>query len=451
MTRHRIALQGSRLLPGQSLADPVDSSEGWRSACDVVVIGGGIVGVCTALFLADRGVEVVLIEKGVIAGEAPGRAVSFIDSAMMAREKQEAIRTSKTLWGALDRRCGGRTGYRQSGLVFAMDRAKDLLVAADWARHTTAEARILTRIEALQLMPGGASAPFEGALYLPTDGYADPRRAAPAIADLAKDAGAHLFQGVAARRILTEGRRMTGVETERGVIRCRQIVVASGIWSTLLLRPLGFEVPQLHGFATASEVAAPALPAGIGGGVGGIAFRPNDQGTHVVGPHLSLAPVTPASIRNAWRFRHVLRGLGRVIDLAPNLAHFRLMRQAETWRGDGPSPFETHRILEPEHRHYSEAVALSGLARSFASSEPPRLIRSWAGALATTPDNMPIIGSVPDHDGLHLACGMYYGFTFGPVAAAILAARVMNAVQPVDPNCFRPDRFQDGSSIRFHQ
>lgn len=433
MTRHRIALQGSRLLPGTSLADPVASSEGWRSACDVVVIGGGIVGVCTALYLADQGAQIVLIEKGVIGGEASGRAVGFIDSAMMAPEKQAAIAASKTLWAALDRRSGGRTGYRPSGLIFAMDRAPDLMRAADWARQPGVQARILSRGEALQLIPTAAEAPIKGALFLPTDGHADPRRAAPAIADLAMRAGAHVLQGVAARRVLTEGRRVTGVETERGLIRCRQVVVAAGIWSSLLLRPLGVDVPQLYGFATAS----------------GIAFRPTDQGTHVVGPHLSLAPITPAGLRHARRFRHVLRGLGRVIDLAPNLSHYRLMRRAEAWRGTGPSPFETHRILEPEPRHYSETAALTGIACTFTTAAPPRLIRSWAGALSTTPDNMPIIGALPSHDRILLACGMYYGFTFAPVAAAILAAQALGGAAPIDADHFRPERFEAGRAGRF--
>jgi glycine/D-amino acid oxidase-like deaminating enzyme len=135
------------------------------------------------------------------------------------------------------------------------------------------------------------------------------------------------------------------------------------------------------------------------------------------------------------------------VDLAPSLSHYRFMRRAERWTGTGPSPFELCRILEPEHRRYSEFAALNGVARTFRDGEKARLLRSWGGALATTPDNMPIIGPVPGYPEIHLACGMYYGFTFGPVAAALIASRVLGALPPVDPTPFDPGRFSGGRPV----
>lgn len=451
MRRHRIALQGSRLIAGRSLADPVPDSAPWSGKCDVVIIGGGIVGTCVALYLAERGVDAVLLEKGVIAGEASGRAVGFVDSVMMAREKQAAIRCSKTLWADLDRRCGGAPSYRQSGLVFALHRESDLQAAAGWINRMGPEtdARLLTPLETERMLPGTHAAQYRGALHVPSDGHAEPRRAAPAVAREAIRLGARVFQQCAARRIVTQDRRVRGVETERGLIRCDQVVVTAGVWTSLILRILGVDVPQLYGFATASEVASAPLPAQIGGSAGGVAFRPTSDGTHVVGPHLSLAPVTPAGLRNALRFRHVLRRLGHVVDLAPSLSHYGFMRRAEHWTGTGPSPFEGCRILEPERRRYSEFAALNGLAKTFRGGEEARLMRSWGGALATTPDNMPIIGPVPGYPQIQLACGMYYGFTFGPVAAALIASGLLQDVPPTDPTPFALERLLDGRPIRY--
>jgi glycine/D-amino acid oxidase-like deaminating enzyme len=299
------------------------------------------------------------------------------------------------------------------------------------------------------MLPGTDAADFHGALFMPSDGHAEPRRAAPAIAREAIRLGARLQQNCAARRILTDARKVRGVETERGPIRCDRVVVAGGVWTPLLLRALGVDVPQIHGFATASEVTSAPLPALIGGSAGGVAFRPTASGSHVIGPHLSLAPITPAGIRNALRFRHVMRRLGHVVDLAPSLSHWRFMRQAEQWQGTGPSPFERCRILEPERRLYSEITALDGLARTFHDAARTALVRSWGGALATTPDNMPIIGPVPGYPEIQLACGMYYGFTFGPVAAALIASRILGDAPAVDPALFLPGRFSDGRALRF--
>ncbi|MEM6666932.1 MAG: FAD-binding oxidoreductase, partial [Pseudomonadota bacterium] len=85
---------------------------------DVVVIGGGIAGVMTALTLAERGVSVVLCEKGAIGGEQSGRNWGWCR--VMGRDPREIplMMEAKRQWQGMNARIGGETGYRQAGIFY---------------------------------------------------------------------------------------------------------------------------------------------------------------------------------------------------------------------------------------------------------------------------------------------------------------------------------------------
>jgi glycine/D-amino acid oxidase-like deaminating enzyme len=299
-------------------------------------------------------------------------------------------------------------------------------------------ARLRARLPALS-----TDFPVLGGVWSDSDGFADPRRATPAIARGAMRKGAAIFQDCAVRRVLVERGRAVGVETERGSVRAGHVVLAGGIWNQILCAHLGVDLPQLYGFATATEVRAPGLPDDVAGVVDDCCFRPTPWGTHVVGPHLSLAPVTLLHLRNAWRFRRAFGALGHAIDLAPAPAHFRFVSQALRWRGAGGSPFERLRVLEPEIRRYSEWFALERIRAPFGLG-PVELVRSWAGALATTPDNMPLLGAVETIGNLHVGSGMYYGFTFAPGMADHLSASILGRAVPFDGKPYGLSRFRSG-------
>lgn len=91
--------------------DPV-TSDSLPDAADVVIIGGGIIGVSTALFLAERGVRTVLCEKGVIAGEQSGRNWGWCRT--MGRDPRELPLAMKSLelWRGIDRLIGRCDGFQ---------------------------------------------------------------------------------------------------------------------------------------------------------------------------------------------------------------------------------------------------------------------------------------------------------------------------------------------------
>ena len=98
-------------------ADPVQTTSKLPAETEVVVIGGGIVGASTALFLAERGVPVVLCEKGTIAGEQSSRNWGWCRK--MGRELAEVPLSVKSmrLWEGMNARVGAETGFRQTGIV----------------------------------------------------------------------------------------------------------------------------------------------------------------------------------------------------------------------------------------------------------------------------------------------------------------------------------------------
>ena len=98
--------------------DPFPSDEALPSKADVVVIGGGIIGVTTALFLAERGIRTVLCEKGIVAGEQSSRNWGWCRT--MGRDPRElplAIESLR-LWRSMNERIGAETGFRQIGTLY---------------------------------------------------------------------------------------------------------------------------------------------------------------------------------------------------------------------------------------------------------------------------------------------------------------------------------------------
>src|SRR3954465_8698671 len=94
--------------------DPVTSSPALPAKTDIVVIGGGIIGTSAALELAERGISVVLCEKGTIAAEQSSRNWGWVRK--MGRDPRELplIIESLRIWDGLNERIGGGAGVRQS-------------------------------------------------------------------------------------------------------------------------------------------------------------------------------------------------------------------------------------------------------------------------------------------------------------------------------------------------
>lgn len=178
------------------MTDPFSSDK-----CDVVVIGGGIVGVSSALFLAERGIRVTICEKGVIGGEQSSRNWGFVRQ--MGRDPKElplAMR-SLELWRDLKSRFGADTGFRQTGILFTSQnhRAADGLIKwADLGHSHGLMTQVLDTAELSRFLGNGAH-PLLMGLYTQGDGRAEPGLASPALAAAAQRLGVQILTKTAVR------------------------------------------------------------------------------------------------------------------------------------------------------------------------------------------------------------------------------------------------------------
>lgn len=432
--------QGARR--GVPALEPVASDTDLPTAVDTVIIGGGIIGTSAAFFLARQGHRVLLCEKGRIGAEQSSRNWGWVRQ--MGRDIAElplAIQSLRIWRGLAD--MGIQTGFRETGITYLAISAHDRENLADWERQGRAHnmpIRMLGRDEMASLLPG-LDGPYTTALHTATDGRAEPAMAAPALAQAARREGAAIMTGCAVRGIETEAGKVSGVVTEHGAVRCSAVLVAGGAWSRLFLGNLGVGFPQLriHGTVARFETAAalPEMPVGCDFAI----RRRLDGGYTLARRNSNIAPITADSFALFTEFLPAYLKTWREVKLrvtAESLAELRIPRR---WSLDAPSPFERHRVLDPEPDGSDIRNALACLRRAYPETADARVTHGWAGLIDTTPDAVPAIGAVPGHPGVFVASGFSgHGFGIGPGAGQLAAELVSGTAACVDPAPFSPAR-----------
>ena len=358
------------------------------ASADVVVIGGGIVGVSTALFLAERGVSVVLCEKGALAAEQSSRNWGWVRK--MGRDPRELplIIEAMRIWERLQQQTPD-LGFRRSGIVYLCSDARELEKRAAWLEHAEKfqlDTRLIDRAEIGRVLPG-ADGQWRGALYTPSDGRAEPQQVVPALARRARTAGATIITRCAIRGIETRGGRISAAVTERGVIACSSIVLAGGAWSRLFCRNLGLALPQLKVLASVMRldgVSGAPETAALGAG---FAFRKRlDGGYTVANSTGSTADIVPDSFRFFREFLPLLAVEWRETPLRLGHRFLEEWRQPTNWALDEESAFERARILDPQP---SGNQLDKGCGTSRPRSRPSRRRRFVrAGPAISTPRRM---------------------------------------------------------------
>lgn len=437
-------------MPGPTV-DAVESSRSQPARADVVVVGGGIVGVSTALELAERGLSVVVCEKGVVAGEQSSRNWGWVRLSRRDPREIDLMAASIQLWEGLAERIGHDVGYRQCGVVmpFHSPGFRDQNVA--WLKHIEGTQHRVSAIgndRVRELVPDMNLA-FDGALFSPTDGRAEPQKAAPAIARAAQAKGATILTGCAARAIEMSAGRVSGVVTERGRIAADTVIVAGGAWSRLLLHGIGVTLPQLK--VLNSVLRTEPLSGGPEVTIRGPDFsvrKRADGGYTVSTLAANVYDLTPDSFRFLSQFWPLLKM--EWSSFRPRIARrfFEEWRDMQAPRSGEQSPFEKTRILDPEPNVGMTDRALARLAEAFPVFREAKVAQRWGGMIDFTPDAVPVISPVASHPGLVVATGFSgHGFGLGPGAGRLTADLATGARPIVDPEPFRFSRFSDGSKI----
>lgn len=432
--------------------DKVDSDKEFPAKTSVVVIGGGIIGTCTALELAERGVDVVLCEKGIIAGEQSSRNWGWCRQTGRDVREIPLMRESVRQWARMNERIGADTGFRQCGILYLCNSEESFARREKWldlfARPHQLSSRMINGDEVDKLLPGGTF-DWTGALYTPDDGRAEPQKAAPAIANAARDKGARIFTNCAVRGFETSGGRISGVVTEKGPIACEAVVLAAGAWSRRFCGNMDVHLKQL--WTISSVLRTDPIDAGIDCSAGGNKFgirKRLDGGYTIAHEQYTVVDVVPDNFQLLFDFLPALKAEWRGLKLRFGKEFFDTARMKRRWQMDEVTPFEQMRILDPAPVDWVLDDAVAGLKKDYPAFRPMVEAERWAGCIDVTPDAVPVISEVESFPGLFLSTGYSgHGFGIGPGAGRLTADLVTGKAPCVDPEPFRYSRMIDGTKL----
>ena len=212
-----------------------------RSAYDLVVVGGGILGLSCAWRAAQQGADVLCVERDLPGSGASGVAAGMLAPVTEADFGEEELLAlnleSRELWpgfaAELEELTALPTGYADIGaLVVAADRddAEELRRLHEFQRALGLEAEWLTPRAARTREPGLSPRIF-GAIAAPQDGQVDPAAVMAALATAVTGAGGELLGTTAAEGVVSAGGRVTGVRLSTGTVHAPAVLVAAGAWS----------------------------------------------------------------------------------------------------------------------------------------------------------------------------------------------------------------------------
>jgi glycine/D-amino acid oxidase-like deaminating enzyme len=295
----------------------------------------------------------------------------------------------------------------------------------------------------------GASRYYTCGLLVPTDGCAEPQRAAPAIARAAQRKGAVVLAPCAVRGIERTAGRVSAVITERGRLACDAVLLAGGAWSSLFCASLGIRLPQLKVLSSVMRTAPLADGPDPCTYLDAVGYRKRRDGGYTIARGAGyIVPLVPDSLRYIREFFPAIRQERGALRPRINARSLQELRTPRSWPLDKPSPFEAERVLDPEPNETLNREALAAMTALYPRFRDVRVVQEWAGYIDVTPDVVPYISTVDALPGLTVATGFSgHGFGIGPAAGRLAAELCISANPSADPSAFRANRFSDGSPI----
>ncbi|MBO6949131.1 MAG: FAD-dependent oxidoreductase [Rhodospirillales bacterium] len=215
----------------------------------VVIVGGGVIGCSIAYHLTKIGVEdVVLLERKQLTSGTTWHAAGLIGQLRDNHHMTNLAKYTAELYLELEKETGQATGYKVNGSLSTAThegRMEDLLRRADMARVFGLQVDVLSPEECKEHHPLIEIHDVIGGIFLPSDGQADPVGITQALAKGARMGGAQIFENTKVERVLVDGDKVTGVETETGNVMADHVVLACGMWTREFASRIGVTVP-LH-------------------------------------------------------------------------------------------------------------------------------------------------------------------------------------------------------------
>ena len=412
---------------------------------DVVVVGGGIIGVSTAYYLARKGVSVALCEKGRIAGEQSSRNWGFVRKQGRNPLELPLMMMSQGLWDELVPQMPKEVGFHRGGTLYLSDDEKRYEANQAWLVHAKEfdlDTKFLTLKELQELIPDIKQQKM-GALFTPSDGRAEPQPATEGIAELARSAGAMIFEQTAVRGLELSAGSVSGVVTESGTITASTVVLAGGAWSSLFLRQIDVVFPQLKVIGSVMATEPGPLVAQQSIWSNGLGLRRRYDGGYTVAYGGSFdCEITPDYLRFFRQFIPMYRASKEEVSIRYTRRFFTELGWSKHPDLGQVSPYERERALDPAPNVKLLDQARERLKVVFPALGDVPIRRRWAGMIDATPDELPVIGAIDQVPGLVVSSGYSgHGFGIGPGAGKVTAELAMGATPSVNLDGFRFERF----------
>lgn len=424
---------------------PIQNSTVLPASTTVVVIGAGIVGLTAALTLAERGIPVVVLEKGRVGAEQSSRNLGWVRKMGRSAPDVPMSLAADRLWSAMPERIGRDAGYRQAGIMYLARTEAEMAMHEQWmdtVSQLSLDSRLLSAKEIDALVPGGQGE-WAGGIYTASDGRAEPTLAASSIANAAIRKGAVIVENCAVRTLSLSAGRVDGVVTEQGAIRCDHVLLAGGLWSRKFLGNLGVFLPTLPLISSVIRTAPMDGPTEIAVGGPDFSFRKRLDGGYTITQRGALgAPLLLDHLLIGMRYLHMLRGQRSLLRISLGRDFLKDIAMPRRWGATSISPFERVRTMDPAPDAAINAEAMRNLTAAWPLFGNAVIEEVWAGMMDITPDSLPVIAPVAKIPGFTVASGFSgHGFGTSPAAGQLAADLITGSDPIVDPKPYRLERF----------
>ncbi|MGH7485245.1 MAG: NAD(P)/FAD-dependent oxidoreductase, partial [bacterium] len=426
---------------------------------DVVVVGGGLIGLLTAAELAERGASVVVLEKDDIGYEQSGRSVAAVNlPGGEPNPNSQLLRVSAEEWASFEQRWGHNIDLNDGGwyIVIADEHDREWL---DVERATWEVTAGFPGSELLDAATARARFPqFEGdfdAVDVRYGGHVDALMVMNALRQIAQQRGIDIRCGEIVTGFLRDGDRVIAVTTKSGSFHGQYVLIAAGLWSPDLSRQLGLHIPMQRVRAPAVETG-PMPPGTIPGFVRGSTFgaKQNRNGTiRVTGGYRYSAMLHDLSLRDFRDFKIWAPALWQnrkdvSLRLHPAGLRHELAAKMATVRARNGQTVVPQRF-EPPARPGDRFDQLADLARLIPSLQTARVHRFFSGVMDLLPDLQPVLGRVPDTANAYIASGFSgHGYMNGPGACKAIAELITTGVSSIDLTPYSPERLRGELKMR---
>ena len=359
---------------------------------DAVIVGAGSVGLPTAFFLAEAGLEPLVIDQFASPGQGSNKAaIGGIRATHSAPSKIRLCIESLEVFSTWEQIYGDDIEWHRGGYSFVAYREreeqalKDLL---DIQQGFGLEIEWLDRDDLLDVIPSLNAKDLIGGTYSPNDGSASPLLSAHAFYKRAEERGARFHFNERVTGVITRRGQVVGVRTDQGGYATETVINAAGAWGRQAAQMAGLDAP----------VTPDSHEAGI---------------TEPVGRFLEPMVVDLRPARGSKNYYFYQHGTGALVFCIT------------------PEP----PIVGTDRRETSEflpmiAPRMVGLMPKLANI---RVRRTWRGLYPMTPDGFPIVGRSRDLEGYIFAVGMCgQGFMLGPGLGSLLSRLVQQDLTPED-------------------